>query len=100
PLTRDHDDVRRFADAAREGLRRARDAGARRPLLFVDHLPTHRDHVHAAPVAALGGLAGLWEPLEAREYRNGLEPVVRLGLATSGKLDASTAAWVSAAEEG
>jgi leucyl aminopeptidase len=99
-LDRDHDDVRRFADAAREGVRRARDAGARRPLLIIDHRPAHPDFAQAAPVAALAALSGLWEPLEAREHRPGVEPVEALGFGSPGGVAAEMATWVSAAEEG
>src|SRR5262245_14800171 len=35
PLRRDHDDVRRYAEAAARGMTRARDAGARSVLLLV-----------------------------------------------------------------
>src|SRR5262245_31074037 len=64
PLTRDYDDVRRIGDAARAGVVRARDAGAKAPLLIVIDA-TKFDR--ALSVAVLGALAGLWEPLEARE---------------------------------
>jgi hypothetical protein len=81
PLDRDYDDVRRFGDAARAGLRRARDAGARRPLLALDGVPAEACFGHALDVALLEGLGGLWEPLEAREARgDGVEPVEQLGL--------------------
>ena len=39
PLTNDYDDVRKFADAATDGIRRARDAGAKQPLLVVGPAP-------------------------------------------------------------
>jgi hypothetical protein len=67
PLTRDHDDVRRWAEAARAGLRRARDAGAVRPLLVLEQHTGHSRYAYAPTVAALGAVGGLWEPLEARE---------------------------------
>jgi len=66
PLERDYDDVRRVGDAARAGLLRARDAGARRPLLVVSGTGRFE---HAQQVALLGALSGLWVPLEAREAR-------------------------------
>jgi leucyl aminopeptidase len=69
PVSRDHDDVRRVGDAAREGVRRARDAGARRPLVVVAGVPADPDFAEAVPVAAFGAIGGLWEPLEAREAR-------------------------------
>jgi leucyl aminopeptidase len=81
PLDRDHDDVRRFGDAARAGVRRARDAGARRLLLAVHGVPQEAAFRHAVEVALLEGLGGLWEPLEARQARgDGVEPVQKVGL--------------------
>jgi leucyl aminopeptidase len=79
PLTRDFDDVRRFADAARAGVQRARDAGAVAPALWVLGRGTF---AHAEEVAVLGALAWLWEPLEAREAHGeaAVEPVQRLGI--------------------
>jgi leucyl aminopeptidase len=93
PLTRDYDDVRRIGDAARAGVVRARDAGAKAPLLIVPEVRFDR----ALPVAVLGALAGLWEPLEAREARGeAIEPVQRLGV---GGAQAATAAKLGAAIE-
>jgi leucyl aminopeptidase len=81
PLGRDYDDVRRFADASRAGVVRARDAGARRILLLVPRAPLQHIYERAVEVAVLGALAALWEPLEAREARseNDVEPVVEIG---------------------
>jgi leucyl aminopeptidase len=68
PLGRDHDDVRRFADAAASAMRRARAAGARRPALVVHGIPDgDARYVHALEVAVLGAAGAVWEPLEARE---------------------------------
>jgi leucyl aminopeptidase len=80
PLNRDYDDVRRIGDAARAGVQRARDAGALAPLLW---LGGARGFARAGEVALLGALAGLWEPLEAREAlgEEAVEPVRLLGLA-------------------
>jgi leucyl aminopeptidase len=77
-LDRDYDDVRRVADAALAGVMRARDAGAQAPLLW---LPGANAFPRAGEVALLGALAGLWEPLEAREAlgEETVEPVRRLG---------------------
>jgi leucyl aminopeptidase len=81
PLLRDFDDVRRIGDAARLGMRRAREAGARAPLLWVAG-----DGVYprAEEVALLAALGGLWEPLEAREALGEaeVEPVHTVGLAS------------------
>lgn len=80
PLSRDVDDVRRFADAARAGVARARDAGAIRPLLYLPRRGPGPLYDRALEVALLGALAGLWEPLEAREaHGESVEPVRTLG---------------------
>ncbi len=80
PLSREYDDVRRYGEAARAGLERARDAGARAPLLWVAASPVFP---RAAEVSVLGALSGLWAPLEAREFRGEaeVEPVEVLGVA-------------------
>lgn len=79
PLDRDYDDVRRVGDAARAGMVRARDAGAKRPLLWV--VGANRFE-HAESVALLGALTGLWVPLEAREAHGEarFETVEQIGL--------------------
>lgn len=81
PLSREYDDVRRFEAAARAGVARARDAGAVAPLLWVD---PSSPFAQAVPVAVLGALSGLWQPLEAREARGEqvVEPVAQLGVIT------------------
>lgn len=80
PLGREIDDVRRFGDAARAGVQRARDAGAIRPLLYLPRRGPGAVYDRALEVALLGALAGLWEPLEAREaHGEGVEPVRTLG---------------------
>ncbi|TPV97251.1 MAG: leucyl aminopeptidase family protein [Myxococcales bacterium FL481] len=85
PLARDYDDVRRFADAARLGIRRARDAGAKQPCLALTGVPAHRGYAHATEVALLGALDGLWEPLEARQHRGDTvsEPIATLTFASA-----------------
>lgn len=102
-LTREHDDVRRFADAARQAVARARDAGAKAPLLLLAGVPELADFADAAPVAALAALAGLWQPLEAAASR--APSLERLGVATLDRgaftpLDRELAHWVSAVEAG
>lgn len=92
-LDRDHDDVRRFADAARVGVRRARDAGSRSPLLVIAVPSGDARYRRAADVAVLGGVGGLWEPLEACEAlgSNACRPTERIGCAViGGTLDAAT----------
>jgi leucyl aminopeptidase len=100
PLDGDSDDVRRFGDAARAGLRRARDAGARRPLLALDGVPAEASFRHALEVALLEGLGGLWEPLEAREARgDGVEPVEQLGLLSADSRSSAALRRASALEQ-
>lgn len=85
PLDRDYDDVRRVADAARAGVERARDAGARAPLLVLGGIDASGLYAQARRVAVLGALQGLWAPLEAREARGEteVEPVTTLGFVGS-----------------
>lgn len=101
-LGRDYDDVRRFADAARAGVSRARDAGARRILMLVPRTPVEQEYARAIEVAVLAGLGALWEPLEARETQApDLEPVVELGFETpSGSDGPASARLLSAIEAG
>jgi leucyl aminopeptidase len=96
PLGRDFDDVRRFADAARHGLLRARAAGSTAPLILLAGAPSGWERV--TEVALLGGLGGLWEPLEAREAigEEACEPVRHVGFVG----DTATATTVSAIEAG
>ncbi|HPY19167.1 MAG TPA: aminopeptidase [Polyangiaceae bacterium] len=103
PIQRDWDDVRRYGDAAKAGVRRARDAGARRPLLLVPRVPVDGPYDHALEVSLLGALEGLWEPLEARQVRGEqeLEPMTHLGFAAStGAQGARIIETVSAIETG
>jgi leucyl aminopeptidase len=102
PMTRDHDDVRRYAEAAKAGVRRARDAGATSILLLVQDGP-RGPYQHAACIAALGATSGLWEPLEAREALGEakVQPVQKLGIAVlGGTFGADAVAWVEAVEAG
>lgn len=102
PLSREGDDVRRFADAARAGVCRARDAGAQRPLLLLTGAPAAPEFGRALEVSLLGALAGLWEPLEAREARGEqIESVRTLGFATLWPIEGEpTAITVAALEAG
>ncbi|MEZ6197456.1 MAG: leucyl aminopeptidase family protein [Planctomycetota bacterium] len=101
PLDRDQDDVRRFADAAASGLRRARDAGSTRPFLLLGGVPSDALFREARAVSLLGALGGLWEPLEGREAHgeHELEPVRAIGFA-AGDDGESLARYVSAVEAG
>jgi leucyl aminopeptidase len=103
PLGRDHDDVRRHAEAARAGVRRARDAGAKSILLLLQSAPSDARYENSALVAALGAVGGLWEPLEAREAlgATAVEPVQQIGVAVlGGTFDDAAANWVEATEAG
>lgn len=64
PVNRDYDDIRRFGDAAVNGIKRALKAGMQRPLLVS---PPHKDYKNSTLVAALGALHALYMPLEVRE---------------------------------
>jgi len=64
PLDRDYDDVRRFADAAEAGVKKAVEAGFEAPMLVV--APDAR-YPCAQLVASLGALHALYVPLEVRE---------------------------------
>lgn len=64
PVNRDYDDIRRFSDAAANGMKRALKAGMQRPLLVC---PPHKDYKNSTLVAALGALQALYMPLEVRE---------------------------------
>lgn len=85
PLERDYDDVRRFADAARNAARRARDAGSTAPLFVVTGVPSDDAFARTHEVALLGALDGLWEPLEARTHLgdDAVEPVASISFACS-----------------
>lgn len=64
PLNRDFDDVRRFANAAGKGIKRAVAAGCKKPLLV---RPIDDSFPQAGLVATLGALQALYVPLEVRE---------------------------------
>ena len=89
PIDRDWDDVRRYGDAAKAGVQRARNAGSKRPLLLLPRVPVEGGYERAVEVGLLGALEGLWEPLEAREVRGEqeLEPVTHLGFSVPAGAD-------------
>ncbi|RUS75370.1 hypothetical protein EGW08_016860, partial [Elysia chlorotica] len=68
PLNRDYDDVRRFADAATAGIKRALKAGCRRPLLV---RPVDGSFEKAGLVTSLAVLHVLYVPIELREAGQG-----------------------------
>jgi len=107
PVTRDFDDVRRYAEAASRGIQRARDAGAKAVLLVLQPSPKtssgQSDYSHAATIAALGACGGLWQPLEARRDlgQKNVEPVQKLGVTVlGGEFSSKAAKWVAAVHEG
>uniref|UniRef100_A0A8C1GGM8 Zgc:152830 n=1 Tax=Cyprinus carpio TaxID=7962 RepID=A0A8C1GGM8_CYPCA len=57
PVNRDYDDVRRFSDAAANGIKRAMKAGMQRPLLVC---PPHSSYAKNTLVAVLGALHVLY----------------------------------------
>ena len=103
PLSRDYDDVRRYADAATKGVRCARDAGAKSILIVVQKAPEAPRYAHAASVAAQAAIGALYEPLEAREAlgEKATQPVRQIGVADlGGAFSDESATWVEAIEEG
>ncbi|MEN3157398.1 leucyl aminopeptidase family protein [Alkalimonas sp. NCh-2] len=80
-LDRDYDDVRSYADAAKQAIQVAKDMGAKAPLLWVEpqQSPLYQQ---AAAVSYLAMCQALWQPLEGREVvgEEKLEPVQRIGL--------------------
>jgi len=89
PLGGDVHDVRSVAEAAGRGLVRARDAGARRPVLVLAGMPSSKPFSNALEVGALGALGALWQPLEAREALGEavVEPVESIALLVPGDVD-------------
>ncbi|MEE2001064.1 leucyl aminopeptidase family protein [Alkalimonas sp. MEB108] len=80
-LDRDYDDVRSFADAAKQAVQLAKEMGARAPLVWVEPMndPLYRQ---TAAVSYLAMCQALWQPLEGREVvgEEKLEPVHSIGL--------------------
>jgi len=107
-LHRDYDDARRFADAAQSGIRRAREAGAKRPLVLVGGAPDQPRYAHVPEVVALAVLGGLWEPWEAGRDRNGnlvdrsrFETIEEIGFGSERKAATQKLGrWVHAVESG
>ncbi len=102
-LLRDHDDVRRYADAADAGMRLCAAAGARSVLLVVQQAPEDPRYVEASKVAAQAALSALWQPLEAREAlgKAAQSSVQTVGVwALDGSFGKREAAYVAALDEG
>uniref|UniRef100_A0A3B1IP95 Zgc:152830 n=1 Tax=Astyanax mexicanus TaxID=7994 RepID=A0A3B1IP95_ASTMX len=77
PVNRDYDDVRRFSDAAANGIKRALKAGMQRPLLVCSQ---HSSYENSTLVAVLGALQVLYMPLEIREVKSSPNKVKVLGV--------------------
>ena len=97
-LHRDYDDVRCFADVAKQAITQAKAAGAVNPLVWVQ---SHSDsrYQHAVEVVYLAMTQALWQPLEGREARgeSTVEPVQSIGLVG---IDEQNALFVKATEAG
>ncbi|GLS83884.1 peptidase M17 [Paraferrimonas haliotis] len=74
-----YSDVRVYANAAEQGIKRALAAGAKAPLLIVNK-DEQRDNEFAESVAALAAAQALWQPLEGREAGVKSANLDRLGL--------------------
>jgi len=85
PLNRDYDDVRRYYDAAWDGVKKCVDAGCMNPMLVV---PSDERFPCARLVASLGAMQGLYVPLEVREMKpEQAQKVESLGVYSSEKGD-------------
>ncbi|PKG55066.1 peptidase M17 [Shewanella sp. Choline-02u-19] len=91
----EYEDVRVFADAARSGIRVAKEAGAKRPLLLVNGIADAR-YQKSGEVAALACGQELWQALELREAGGADEELECIGLLS----DTHNAATLTAIEEG
>jgi len=81
PLDRDYDDLRRFADAAEAGMKRARAAGSVRPMLSIHGSLVGKSASEASLTGLLGALAAIYTPLEMRETKGFKEKVEAMGWA-------------------
>jgi leucyl aminopeptidase len=96
----DYSDARNFGDAANEAILIARDAGATKPLVWINGAPDNELYACAAEVAYLGTTQALWQPLEAREHYEAdenIEPVSSIGIYTDSPIDEQ---WLNALESG
>jgi len=67
PVDRDYDDLRRFAEAAASGVKRAVVAGSKNPLLMVQGTMLNKEEKECQLAGLLGALSALYVPLEMRE---------------------------------
>ncbi len=98
PLNRYYDDVRCFADVAKQAILQAKTAGAVKPLLWVQ-APAEPRFQQALAVSYLAAAQALWQPLEGREARGemAVEPVQQIGLVG---MDSDEARFLAATEAG
>lgn len=61
PVNRDYDDIRRYYDAAHNGMKRALKAGSKKPVLA---FPSKTSFEHTWTVSAFGALQALYTPIE------------------------------------
>lgn len=71
PLNREYDDVRRVADAAAKGVRRAVAAGATAPCVYLPASVAGAggDFAHALTVALAAALGAVYAPLSVRTFK-------------------------------
>jgi len=67
PVDRDYDDLRRFTDAGKAGIKRALAAGSKRPLVVVSGLLPGKSTEQAELATLLGCLEAAYTTLEMRE---------------------------------
>merc|ERR1711970_1375951 len=67
PVDRDWDDLRRFGDAGKAGIKRAMAAGSKRPLVVVSGLLPGKSAEQAELATLLGALEAAYTTLEMRE---------------------------------
>ncbi|EDO37116.1 predicted protein [Nematostella vectensis] len=97
PVNRDYDDVRRYGEAAANGIKRALKAGSKRPLLVV---PPGAHFTEAWSAAVLGALHALYVPIEVREgVKGAAQKVEKLGVYLLSN-NSSSLNFVSAVEAG
>ncbi|MFT5234843.1 MAG: leucyl aminopeptidase [Shewanella sp.] len=84
----DVEDVRVFADAARAGIKLAKQVGAKRPLLLVSKDSDAR-YEFGGEVAALACGQELWEALEAREAKGDIATFDAIGLLSASDMSKS-----------
>jgi leucyl aminopeptidase len=90
-LQRDYDDVRCFADAAKQAVSLAKSSGSVQPLVLVQNTD-HPAYAKATEVVYLAMAQALWQPLEGREAlgESVVEPMKQIGFVGTDKTLATT----------